>query len=301
MELLSVFGARAAWSPLLFLVIASVAVLYVLAANVYRREWFGDVPGVPAKRQASMLGGLFLLYAALGGPLDLAGHLWFSAHMASMATAYLIAPPLLLYGLPDWLVRKALAKPAVQRAFRAVTRPILCLLLFNMLFSLYHMPAVHDYIMTHYTLHVAYYALLLAAALMMWWNVLTPLPEFERLSDVQKMGYIFANGVLLTPACVLIIFAPEPLFATYSDPSIWAKALGYCVPLDPDVILARFGGPAEFALLPPRDDQQLGGIIMKLVQEVTYGSVLYYNFVRWFRRENAGDAVDPLEPAPQAD
>jgi len=294
---LSVFGARAAWSPWLFLIIAAVAVLYVLAVDVYRREWFGDAPAVPVRRQAAVLGGLFLLYFALGGPLDLAGHLWFTAHMSSMAVAYLLAPPLILHGIPDWLYRKALARPAVEKAFRALTRPILCLLLFNVLFSLYHMPAVHDYIMTHYALHVFYYALLLLAAFMMWWNVVVPVPEFERLTDVQKMGYIFANGVLMTPACVLIIFAPEPLFAVYSDPRVWAKALGYCVPLDPDAILLRFGGPGTFAIMSPRDDQQLGGIVMKLVQEITYGSVLYANFIRWFRRENAGDAVDPLEPA----
>lgn len=293
---LSVFGARAAWSPFLFLFIASIAVLYILAVNIYREDWFRGAPKVPAKQQAAMLGGLFLLYFALGGPLDLAGHLWFTAHMVSMVVAYLMAPPLILYGIPDWLYRAALRGQGVKKAFRLFTSPIPGLLGFNVLFSFYHMPAIHDTIMTNYALHVFYYALLFVAASMMWWNVVAPLPEYERLTDVKKMGYIFANGVLLTPACALIIFAPEPLFATYSDPLVWAKALGYCVPLSADAILAQFGGPGEFALLPPKDDQQLGGIVMKLMQEVTYGSILYTNFIRWYRRENPADAIDPLEP-----
>ena len=31
--------------------------------------------------------------------------------------------------------------------------PILTLVLFNMLFSLYHVPVVHDYVMTHFLIH----------------------------------------------------------------------------------------------------------------------------------------------------
>jgi putative membrane protein len=33
------------------------------------------------------------------------------------------------------------------------------------------------------------------------------------------------------------------------------------------------------------DDQRLGGIIMKLMQELTYGSVLAYVFTSWYRKE----------------
>lgn len=293
---ISVFGARAAWSPLMFLIVASVAVLYILAVNTYRNDWFKGAPPVPAKKQALMLTGLALFYFAQGGPLDLAGHLWFTAHMMSMAVSYLMAPPLILYGIPDWMYRSMLRNARVQKVFRGFTNPILGLVSFNMLFSLYHLPAVHDYIMTNYTLHTVYYGILLVAALMMWWNVVAPLPEWERLTDVKKMGYVFANGVLLTPACALIIFAPEAVFATYSDPQVWAKALGYCVPQDAETILARFSGPQEFAIMDPKDDQQLGGILMKLIQEVTYGTILFYNFLRWYKRENPSDVIDPIEP-----
>ena len=41
---------------------------------------------------------------------------------------------------------------------------------------------------------------------MMWWPMLNPLPEYQTLSDIKKLGYMFANGILLTPACALIIF-----------------------------------------------------------------------------------------------
>src|SRR5690606_33821974 len=122
---------------------------------------------------------------------------------------------------------------------------------------MYHIPLVLDYVMTHFVVHRIYFAALLISAFMMWWNTVSPLPEYERLTDVKKMGYIFANGVLLTPACALIIFSNSTFYATYTDPEIWAKALGYCVPMGSDVILSMFNGPGDFEFFPPLEDQQL--------------------------------------------
>jgi putative membrane protein len=289
------FGFRALWSPLLLLVIVGVAVLYMLAVGRYREQWFkGEEPATKGQQRAVLIG-LAIYYLAQGGPLDLLGHLMFSAHMLSMSLMYLVAPPLILYGIPAWMYRRLFRIPSVDRLVRRITHPILTLVLFNMLFSLYHLPMVHDYVMTNYTVHTLFYIVLLISSFMMWWNVVSPLPEYERLTDVKKMGYVFANGVLLTPACALIIFAATPLYATYSDPTVWAKALGYCVPAGSDFILSEFSGPGSFALFPPLDDQQLGGVMMKLMQEVMYGAILYYIFLRWFKRENPMNKIDPID------
>jgi len=291
---LNEFGIEAAWSPLVFFVIAMIAVLYILAVGQYRTVWFRQSEAVLPRKKIAMLVALALFYLTHGGPLELAAHLMFSAHMAKMAVSYLIVPPLLLYGIPDWMYRVALRNPKVDRWLYKLTNPVLTLILFNMLFSLYHTPMVMDYSMTHFTVQRLIYAALMVAALMMWWNVVAPVPEHERLSDVKKMGYIFANGVLLTPACALIIFADGPLYATYTDPEIWAIALGYCVPASAEAILAQFSGPQQFMIFDTLEDQQLGGIMMKILQEIAYGAVLAYNFKRWYSRESKIDVIDPL-------
>nr|WGD91455.1 hypothetical protein P5665_18820 [Bacillus subtilis] len=41
-----------------------------------------------------------------------------------------------------------------------------------------------------------------------------------------------ADGMLLTPACALIMFSGAPLYATYTDPALWAEAMRLCVPAD---------------------------------------------------------------------
>ncbi len=292
---MSEFGLRALWSPTMLIVITIIAVLYILAVDQFRVRWFKDSTPVPIGKKIAMLSGLAIYYFAQGGPLDLLGHLVFSMHMLSMSLSYLVVPPLIIYGTPDWMLRRVLSVPQIGKLVRSITNPILTLVLFNILFSMYHLPSVLDYVMTHFVVHKLFFTALLISAFMMWWNVVCPLPEYTRLNEVKKMGYIFANGVLLTPACALIIFADSTLYATYSDPAIWAKALGYCVPLGSDVILSMFSGPGEFAIMPPLDDQQFGGVMMKLMQELMYGAILFYIFMNWFRKDKESKSIDPID------
>ena len=46
-----------------------------------------------------------MLYLAQAGPFNLLGHVMFSFHMISMALSYLVAPPLMMKGLPTWVWR----------------------------------------------------------------------------------------------------------------------------------------------------------------------------------------------------
>jgi putative membrane protein len=222
----------------------------------------------------------------------------FSAHMLSMSIAYLIAPPLILLGLPAWLLKPMIEHKWIAPVFRFLIHPLIAVLAFNMLFSFYHFPAVHDYVMTHYAVHTIYYVLLLISAFMMWWPILSPLPETVRLSELRKIAYVFANGVILTPVCALVIFAGYPMYATFNDPQLWVQAMGYCMPQGTDnALLATFAGPSQFAIFPPIEDQQLGGVIMKVIQELVYGAVIAYIFFRWYARERGED--EQSNPKPQ--
>lgn len=159
------------------------------------------------------------------------------------------------------------------------------------------MPDNHDYIMTHYTVHTLYYIALLVSATLMWWLVYCPVPEWNRISSLMKLGYIFLSGLLLTPACVMIIFANDPLFAVYSDPEVWVKAMGYCVSGDSQAMLSSFNGPAFFNLMSPLEDQQLGGIIMKLLQEFVNAAALYMVFMQWYRHERSREDEPSVDSA----
>ena len=87
--------------------------------------------------------------------------------------------------------------------------PIFTLVLFNMLFSFYHIPVVHDYVMTHFTRAPTLLFYCLLTAFMMWWQIAYPVPEWNRLTDLRKMAYIFANGCCL-PGMRADYFRPVP-------------------------------------------------------------------------------------------
>lgn len=291
---LQYFSFQALFSPYFLCFMVALCVVYAGIIGPYRHRFAGSEP-VLLYKQFLFYTGMFLFYLAQGGPFELLGHMMFSFHMVSMAIAYVIVPPMILIGIPDWAWRSFINRFKV-RQLRFLMHPILTAMLFNVLFSFYHVPQAHDVIMTNYPLHTAYYIVLLITSFMMWWHITCPVPEYNQLSELQKMGYIFLNGLLLTPACALIIFAGAPLYAVYSDPKVWAEAMGYCVPGDPSILLQQFKGPAFFNIMSATDDQQLGGVIMKLLQETVYASMLLYVFRQWYKRENVEDAPNEMTP-----
>lgn len=292
---LEYFSFSDLWSPVSLVVTLAIAIIYLGLTGKWRTR-FPESQPVSTGKKVTFLIGLALYYLALAGPVNLLAHLMFSAHMTAMVMAFIVAPPLMLLGIPGWMLRPLLNTSTGRKIMNAFTHPLAGLLAFNMLFSFYHMPAIHDYVMTHYTVHNLYYLVLTITSFMMWWPVAPPIPELNPISSLKKMGYVFANGVLITPACALIIFAGTPIYATYNDPNIWAQAMGYCVPGGSQVLLDSFSGPEFFSVFSPLDDQQFGGVIMKLMQEVTYGAALAYIFFHWYMNEKAED--DKMEPDP---
>lgn len=270
------------WKPLELMIYIVIAAVYLLITGPYREIFAGSQP-VTWQRKVLFLCGLFIIYLAHSGPLEVLAHIMFSAHMIAMTVSYIIAPPLLILGIPAWIWRPFL-NLRILRYFKFLTHPVVSLLLFNGLFSFYHMPAILDFVMAEFTIHRILYVLLFITSMLMWWPMVCP-DEYRRLSELQKMAYIILSGVLLTPACAMIIFSPTSLYGTYTDPLLWATALTFCIPGDPTAFLEAFEGPGYFTSLSPIEHQQIGGITMKLIQEFLYISILGWVFFHWFKRE----------------
>lgn len=289
---LQYFSFSDLWSPWFMVFMIGLTVGYLLVVGPLRSK-FKENTKATTGQKIMFISGMVFFYLAQGGPINFLSHLMFSFHMVAMAFSYIIAPPLIMLGIPAGLW-KTLLNFKVLHKLKFLMHPIFTAVLFNALFSLYHVPAVHDYVMLHFMVHRIYYVVLLITSVMMWWPILTPIPEAGKMQDVRKMAYIFVNSVLITPACALIIFASTPMYATYTDASVWAQAMGYCFTGDPAILLQQFDGPTFFGILDPAQDQQVGGILMKLIQEAVNGSVLAYTFVHWMRREGRDDDFEEL-------
>ncbi|MET3728870.1 putative membrane protein [Fictibacillus halophilus] len=251
----------------------SIYVLAIILAFVYFRFVARDKQGKKLAtkwQQTSMIASLVLMIIIKGTPVQVLGHNYlFSVHMVQMAVLYLMIAPLMILAIPevkwkDWLSKKTI----LTRIFTFLTKPLLALLIFNAVFSLYHIPLVFDAAVSNPVIHYGYHALLLITAYTMWWPVLCPVKELDTLSDIKKIGYVFANGVLMTPACALIMFADFQLYETYRNV------------------------PQLFETMTPKEDQHVGGVTMKIFQEIIYAFVLGLIFTRWVKKERLRDKAD---------
>lgn len=253
------------WNPVVLLMV--VVVGFVYSRYVAKGNGsFADEKPISAIQKLSFYSGLVLFYIGQGSPINFIGHHYlFSIHMLQQTILYLVVPILIWLGTPASVLRLVMKNRVIRGIFSFFTRPLIALFLFNMLFSIYHMPLIMDGLMKNDIWLLGYHTMLLFTAFMMWFPVFCPLPELNRLNDLKKMAYIFGNGILLTPACALIIFADSVIYDMYANVTV------------------------PFVHLSPMDDQQLGGVIMKIIQEIVYGATLAYIFFRWYRRERKED------------
>ena len=280
---LSIFGFQALWSPVMIGVLVFIAVLYFLITVKWRKDFKVSEP-LKRKEAAYFITGLVLLYIIKGSPIDLMGHIMFSIHMTQMAILLLLIPPILMQGIPWWVWKVVIELPVIRKVFPIVTKPMTALIVFCGLFSMYHIPLIFDYIKLDEALHGTVTFILFITAVFMWWNIVDIVEEGKRLHGLKKIGYVIASAILITPACALIIFAGDAFYATYTNADSWLKAMELCVPIGTLSGLS-LSGPELFSNMAPLADQQLGGIVMKIIQEIIYAVFLASIFFKWYRSE----------------
>ncbi|WP_144509393.1 cytochrome c oxidase assembly factor CtaG [Bacillus sp. FJAT-22090] len=296
---LSIFGFQANWSPVLIGLLVFITILYFLITVKWRKDFKVSEP-LTRKEAAYFLTSIVLLYIVKGSPVDLMAHIMFTYHMVQMALLLLLIPPLLMKGIPWWVWKVVIDLPVVRKFFPILTKPLLSLIVFSGLFSLYHIPLLLDYIKLDEVLHGTYTFVLFLSAIFMWWSIVDIIKGEKGLHGLKKIGYIIGSAVLITPACALIIFSGDANYTTYTDGDAWLKAMELCVPSSTLSGLS-LSGPELFSNMSPEADQQLGGILMKIIQEIIYAVVLSSIFFKWFKseQENADEitqkALDELK------
>ncbi len=231
--------------------------------------------GLEAARRhvASFLGALLVLFAALNGPLhNLSDSYLFSAHMAQHLVLTLLFPPLLLYGTPAWVVRPILKPRWVMAAARALTRPVPAAAVFTVPIVLWHIPRFYEAALRHHNLHILQHLIFLATAVVMWWPILSPVPELPRLPYPGQMLYLFLLGIPMSVTGALIALSEGVLYPFYAAaPRVWEVA--------------------------PLADQQIGGLLMWVPGGLVLWGAMTVVWFRWSAWEERGDVERevPLE------
>jgi putative membrane protein len=253
-----------AWHPHpdVWLVLGSVVAAYLIANRRHERR---TGQATPERQRRLFLGGMAVLLVASEWPMhDLSEGYLYSVHMVQHLLFTLAAAPLLVAGTPAWMLRDVLRPMWAFRAFRFLTRPLVAIVVFNGVLLFTHWPAVVEASVTrpgivHFALHV----LVVGSAYVMWWPVVSPLPELPPLNPPVQMLYLFVQSLAPTIPASFLTFGQTLLYPVYGTfPRIWGISAA--------------------------TDQLVAGLIMKLGGGLILWGFIVVVFFNWHARERDG-------------
>ncbi len=218
--------------------------------------WLTQAPASPARRLAGITG-LLSVWIALDWPVGAlgAGYLA-SVHAVQFLLLAMVAPPLLLYGLPPSTLVAITRRAALHRAISGLTNPLPTMIAFTLVMVATHAPVVVNSLMVSqpgaFLLDFAW----LASGLAFWWPVVCAIPERPRFPPPLRMLYLFFGTIAHQVIAMWLMLARFPVYAPYE-----------LAPLFPG--------------LSPRTDQQIAAGVLILLGGSLVLAAISIIFFRW--------------------
>jgi len=153
---------------------------------------------------------------------------------------------------------------SVMMAAKFITHPLIAFTCFNIVFDIWHFPSIYDGALKVHAIHILEHMFFMVTAFIMWWPILSPVPELPRLSYQLQLLYLILVSLVQTPLFAVITFSNYAIYGFYEfTPKLW--------------------GISHLA------DQQIGGIIMKLSWLIIFVPAICVVFLRWFNKEERED------------
>lgn len=263
---LSQGGFTVHWST----VIGLLALWALWGSRVWAQKRAGQPERPTPLQSACFAAGLVVMFLALNGPVhDISDYYLFSGHMVQHLVLTIAVPPLLLLGTPGWMLRPALRSPWVRAIAARITPAPAAFAIFNLILASWHLPPLYNAAMYFHEIHIIQHLMFLFGAVLMWWPLLSPLPELPRLSYPGQMLYSFVMTLPMTVISIFIVYADHVLYPAYaSAPRLWG--------------------------LSPIEDQRLGGLIMWIPGGLFFYLLTSVVFFKWMgsgRDDRAGAQV----------
>jgi len=245
-------------------VLLCVALLgaYFYAINALRPR-LSDAGRVRSSQVVLFSLGVLTIFVATGTPIhDLSERYLLSAHMLQHLLLTLVAPPLLIAGVPSWLWQAMLTGRRVLPVARVALHPLVTFGVFNFLIVVTHLPPVVDYALREHWFHFVVHAGLVGSAMMMWWPVVGGVQGLPRLTYPYQMAYLFVQSLLPAVIASFITFSRTAVYDFYEQaPRVWG--------------------------ISAVEDQQIAGAIMKTAGSLILWSFIAVAFFRWYAKEEA--------------
>ena len=246
---------------------------YWLVVGPTGRRFGWVTEGAGRWRSLSWVGAVAVMFLALNGPLhELADESLFSAHMVQHMLLMLVMPPFLLLGLPPELMRRVVQDRTALSLGRILTpselersrtpsvwtpspSPIYCPVESGA------QKTPFNTVLLRRPLEPGLHLTFISVAVMMWWSVVAPVPELERIPDGPLlMLYVFAFGIPMTILSAFLTMSDQLIYPYYA--------------LAPRV-----------TSLGPLEDQRLGGLLMWIPGMLIFWVAITAIWFRWTREE----------------
>jgi len=251
-----------AWQtdPVLIGGIWALSVIYTLAVGPLRKRIAPDEP-FPVRNAILFYLGNLLFFLTEGSPLhDLAERYSLFAHMLQHNLVTYAVAPLLLAGTPVWLIRAMFVKTPIYPVARFITRPLTAFILFTVGYSMWHLPLIYEAGLQNSVIHHTQHVVFLAAAIVLWWPIMSQVPELPRPARLTQLVYMFLQPVFQMLVYAVVTFAFDNLYPTYEMAPTWFTAT-------------------------QAEDQQLAGAFMGLSSFIAFGIPFIVTFARWYHEE----------------
>lgn len=248
--------------PVLIGGLLALAFAYALAVGPLRERL---APGVAFERGKAVWFGaaVVLFYVVEGSPLhDLAERYLLSAHMLQHLLLSYVVARMFIVGVPDWLWRALLLNRVMAPISTRALRPTTTFVVFALFFAIWHVPVIYEGALMNPLVHHIEHVVFLITAIMLWWPILSPLPELPRAPHLVQMAYLFTIPIAQLPVFAAITFSPDVVYRTYEI------------------------APRAYTWLSPLADQALAGAIMKVMGLAFFSVPFTRIFFDWYQREN---------------
>src|SRR5262245_2494338 len=211
-------------APMVLLALALLLGGYLVAIGPLRRAR-GEEP-VARRRIACFVAGWLMLALALVSPLDTLGRYYLLvAHTLQLLVLTTLSAPLLLLGLPEWLVAMLLPLRALRNATRGLLFTVICVLAFNGIILIWHIGPLYEAALRESGAPNLQSLSFLFAGIVTWWPLLTPLDRQTRMASPVQILYLTLESLPLDIFGAIAIFAGKVFYPAYAaTPRIWGLA-----------------------------------------------------------------------------
>lgn len=240
-----------------WLLVAALIALGVYTARVIQPKAIASgEPPITAKQKAWFAFAVVVFWLSTDFPIhDIAEQRLYSVHMIQHSLLMVVFPPAILLATPTWLARLIVGDGMSKRLIYFWCRPAPALL-FNLGLTAFSHSAIAvngsiESAWVHYGMHT----LMVFSSLAVWMCICGPLPELK-VNPPKQMLVLFLLSIIPTIPAAFLTTAETILYQGYNAPErLWGLSV--------------------------EQDQQLAGVIMKVITGTYLWVIIAAIFFRW--------------------